>query len=244
MALILSEFSHFFGVREETLTTLKKIKSEIDEVAMDASDKSIILRAVSLGALITGGACLVAAPFTAGATAPVVAGMAALSGGSKLVSVGVMLVKHFEESGLLKTASKVIKKDQRAQERLQAAAKTIRLAVSNAKTASECLEAAAKIGLITTKEVNAALNLPATARAAAIAGKAVDVVDKVNKVAKIVSPVLVFVSIPLDILGIIADLLERGEVSEASKEIQKNIEKLENEYKTVKSEYDQIKSVI
>jgi hypothetical protein len=50
----------------------------------------------------------------------------------------------------------------------------------------------------------------------------------VTKVAKIAGPVLLFVSIPLDIMGIIAGMLERGKISEASKQIQKNIQELQN----------------
>jgi hypothetical protein len=81
---------------------------------------------VSLGAGITSAVCLVATPLTAGASAPVAAGMADLSGTSAAVTVGVTVVKYIKESGLLKTASEVIKKDQRAKERFQAAAETLR----------------------------------------------------------------------------------------------------------------------
>jgi TRAP-type uncharacterized transport system fused permease subunit len=100
----------------------------------------------------------------AGASAPVAAGMAILCGTSAAASAGLSLVKHFNESDLMKTASEVIKKDQRAKERLQAAAKTIRALASNFNNTIQFLEKAAQIGVITTKEVNAVLKLAGTAK--------------------------------------------------------------------------------
>jgi hypothetical protein len=216
MDSILSEMSKFLEVREETVTTLKKIKSEIDEVGKNASNTNLATKVVSLGAGITSVVCMVAAPFTAGASAPVAAGMAVLSGTSAAASIGVTVVKHIKESGLTKTASEVIKKDQRAKERLQAAAKSIRELASISNNTIQFLEKAAQIGLTTTKEIDAVLKLAGTAKATEIATKTAQIFEKASKIAKIAGPVLVFVSIPLDIMGIIVDLLERGNVSEAS----------------------------
>ncbi|XP_060592890.1 uncharacterized protein LOC132747504 [Ruditapes philippinarum] len=237
---VLTDILQFLEARGVTITILKKIKSEIDVAVKNARHANLATKVVSLGAGITTAVCLVATPLTAGASAPVAAGMAVLSGTSAAVSAGVTVIKNIKESGLMKTASEVIKKDQRAKERFQAAAETLRTLASISSNTADLLEIAAKLGLTITKEVNAVLKLAGTAKATEIATKAANIFGKVNKVAKIAGPVLVLVSIPLDIMGIVADLLENGNESKASQLIYTKVQELQNEYNNVRGLLDEL----
>jgi hypothetical protein len=240
MESVLTEILQFLEVRKEIIPILKKMESEIDVAAKNASHANLDTKVVSRGADITSAVCVGAAPFTAGASAPVAAGMTVLSGTS---AVGVTVVKYMKESGLMNTASEVIEKDQRAKERLQAAAKSIIKLQTVTVHPAQLLHKAVEVGLITTKKLNAVFKLSGNAKETAIETEAAKVFGKVDKVAKFVRQ-SVFVRIPLEIMDIVVELLEAGNVSEAIKEMDTKITDLQNEYQTVGKQYDEIKSAL
>ena len=229
----------FLDCREATLSTLKDINKECNKLKEDVKYTKLTAKTAKLLSAVApliSMVCLTATQFVSDIPAFVLGGVA---GVSSIVSIVVTLYKIITEKGLLKRLYRALDAERRVKDRLTEVVGRLRDVSSVDKDTSVFLSKAAKLGFVTTEQVNKLLKLPTTAKGEKIPTNVTDILIKVEKVMAIVSNVLEIISIPIEFLSMLEDL-DSSNCSDVSKKIKEKRKKLENEYAHCKDLYKKL----
>ena len=239
---ILTTFGKFLDCREETLSTFKEIDKECDKLTVDVKYTKVTARTAKRISAVSGiisMGCLIATPFVGGSSDIPAFVLGGVAGASLLVSIGVTLYKIITEKGLMKRLNRALDAERRVKDKLTEVVKRLRDVSYVTKETAVFLSKAAKLGFVTTEQVNKLLKLPATAKAEQIPTNVADIVCKVEKVMEIVSNVLEIISIPTESLYMLEDL-DSSNCVDVSKKIKEKRKKLKDEYAQCKDLYKKL----
>lgn len=226
----------FLDGRSNTISMLKDIKKEVDNVAETASTCSTIGGVL----VLAGGAMAITSTFFPPAAAvlgPVGIGIGAAASsvgtGTKLVA---KFAKGIQEKNLNAKAERIIAKDRKLLQCLKESVKLLRDLSTTSRDTVTFLTKAAELGVTTTTEIHKLLNLSGTAKALEITAKVASVMKTLNEVVTVVGPVVTMIALPIEFISILEELIasSNGDLSKVSKKIQEDINTLQTEYAKVK----------